>query len=352
VHVNVVVVADGRRGAYAAAVKEFCREAEAGRPAVEVLSVDMDDCWLRDTGPVYTFCAPAGEGRGGSSVVAVSFDFNSWGGAAGGCYSDYERDRRVGGALARFGGLECARPPLVLEGGSISCDGRGTLLTTEECLLRGNRNAGATRESLEAALRDAVGATRVIWLPDGVAGDDDTNGHVDNMCVFVASGRVILHWAEAADDAEQHARSAAALAVLETSTDADGMRIRVHKVHAPTVAVVRSAEEAGGVEAGGDGGGGGGDWVVAKARSAGEKLAASYINLVFAGDAVLTPAFGVCAADDERAVAEIQAAVAGTRTASGLPRKVIGVPSREIMLAGGGVHCLTVSEPAAAGEDA
>lgn len=354
-HVSVVVVADSRGNAFASAEAEFVGEALEGRPAIQVMAVDMDDCWLRDTGPI--FCLRSAgvsglgrrEGKGGAdrfdslAIVAVSFDFNAWGGSEGGCYSDFQRDKGVGRALARLGGLHCSQPSFVLEGGSISCDGLGTILTTDECLIDGNRNRGVDRATAEKVLAAEVGARKVIWLPFGAARDDDTNGHVDNMCVFLAPGHVLLHWADAMDDAEQHRRSALALKILQASVDARGEALRVHKVTAPKVAVVRSAEESAGVSDGGVLGGN----VSAKARVAGERLAASYVNVVFAEDALLVPSFGVCDEDDARARSDIEIALASARS-SGVAhslRTVVQVAAREFVLAGGGLHCLSTAEP-------
>lgn len=321
---------DGGGGVLAAEEAEAAAaEARAAGGRAAVVCVAMDDCWLRDTGPVYC--------RGRAGVEAVSFNFNAWGGAVDGCYSEFGRDRGVGRALASEGGVRCVRRELVLEGGSISCDGEGTLITTEECLLHGHRNAGVTKHALETEFRDVLGVTAVLWLPFGVARDSDTSGHVDNMCVFVGPGHVALHWAHAADDAEQHRRSAAALRVLESATDARGRALTVHLVHAPRVPVVRSADEAAGVA--------GGSCAAAKPRRAGERLAASYVNFVFAGDAVLVPSFGVSASDDARALREVGAAVRLAHKHVGRRFEVAAVPAREFVLAGGGLHCMTVAEP-------
>jgi agmatine deiminase len=336
-HVPVTVVADTRFRAYHMATDEFGDGEFAGGPGVSVLGVDMDDCWLRDTGPIYRFYRSATRGE---VVEAVSYDFNAWGGVAEGCYSDFERDRGVGRALARAGELACMRPEHVLEGGSVSCDGRGTLVTTEECLLHGNRNKGVTKEMLESSFRSHLGVSTVIWLPFGVAGDDDTNGHVDNMCVFIGPGHVVLHWADAADDPEQHRRSSAALRILQSAQDADGNALTIHLVRAPQVPIIRSAQEANGVARNAAASANS-----AKRRPAGEKLAASYINFIFAGNTVLVPGFGASAADDERARREIEAAVQAAQRPFGRTFTAISIPAREFILSGGNMHCLTVSQP-------
>jgi agmatine deiminase len=330
--VEVRVLSTADNGALEAAREEF----KADKPRVAVMHVEMNDCWLRDSGPIFGF-SMGGEGE----PTAVSFDFNAWGGKDGGCYSDYSRDRRVGGALAEICEVALMRCNAVLEGGSVSSDGRGTVVTTAECLIdSGNRNVGADRAWAESVLGEYLGARKVLWLPFGAARDSDTDGHVDNMCIFVGLGHLLLLWADAADDAEQHARSSAAEESLQGATDADGRLLTVHRVTAPRTGVVRSVEEAGVMTDG------------AKARIAGERVSASYINLLFAGEAaVFVPAFGVCAEDDERALREVQDAIDAVDTesdrgTSGRGRAVVSVQSREIVLAGGGIHCLTVSHPA------
>jgi agmatine deiminase len=332
----VCIVSTKDAGSYAEAVQEF----KADRANIRVEAVEMDDCWIRDTGPVYasaksTAAASSSNDTQDLAVVGVSFDFNAWGGSADGCYGNFERDRRVGPAIAALGKVPCESSSVVLEGGSISCDGNGTIITTTECLLHGNRNRGATADLMEMILRDTLGARKVVWLPFGAARDSDTNGHVDNMCVFVGPSTVLLHWADKAVDAEQHRRSVAALRVLKVTTDADGNRFVIHKVHAPSSPIVRTEHEAAGVVTGQ-----GGAW--AKPRAAGEQLAASYVNALFVDKVVIIPAFGVNPADDILAENEIQAAV-------GPSRKVIPVPAREFVLGGGGIHCLTVSQPLTCG---
>lgn len=339
-YVSVVVVADSRYGGLAEVERRLDADGLSGVANVSVMGVDMDDCWLRDTGPIFRTRICRSSGAASVHVVeAVSFDFNAWGGEAGGCYSNYARDRGVGRSLARATGLTCIRSNLVLEGGSISCDGMGTLITTEECLLYGNRNKGVPKEALHAAFAETLGVSTVIWLPFGVGRDEDTNGHVDNMCVFAGPGHVVLHWADAADDEDQHRRSLAALQVLQSARDASGERLVIHRVHAPRVPILRTTKEANGVIAEESGA------VSAKQRGAGERLAASYVNFVFVGDAVLVPIFGACANDDERGLREVEDAIQCAQKQFGKRLTAIAVPAREFVLSGGGMHCMTVAQP-------
>jgi agmatine/peptidylarginine deiminase len=166
-------------------------------PNVTMKKVDIDDAWVRDTGP--TFVINADEIRG------VDWKFNAWGGKDGGCYADWNRDDAVAAAVLDSLKVKRYRAPLILEGGSIHVDGEGTLITTEECLLDPNRNPELTRAEIENLLKSYTGAEKVIWLQYGVHGDEDTNGHVDNLCFFVRPGHVALTWTDNPQD-PQHSR--------------------------------------------------------------------------------------------------------------------------------------------------
>ncbi|OSX80851.1 hypothetical protein BU14_0031s0024 [Porphyra umbilicalis] len=267
-------------------------------PRLAVAVVPMDDCWLRDTGPVYLTAAAAG----------VHFRFNAWGGAAaadggggGGCYPDYAADAAVGATLLAAAGVPRTPSPLVMEGGALSADGDGTALTTASAVLAPNRHAGdasllPTVAAVEGALHAAAGIRKVVWLPAGLAADADTDGHVDNVAVFARPGHVVLHWAP--PGAADHASCVAAAAALAAATDAAGRRLVVHRVRAPAVAP-RSRVEAAGVVDGRPG-------VVR--RRAGDALAASYVNYVRVAGGVVAPSFGEGAAVEAEVAAVLRSA--------------------------------------------
>lgn len=155
---------------------------------VEVLGVDLDDSWLRDSGPIVVRDAD-GERLG------VHFGFNGWGGK----FTPWEADRKVGAAVLDHLGIErIDATDFVLEGGSIAVDGVGLLVSTERCLLNPNRNPGIGRAEIEERLAALLGAERIVWLADGIAEDDGTDGHVDNVVAVVAPGRVVLQGCEIA----------------------------------------------------------------------------------------------------------------------------------------------------------
>jgi agmatine deiminase len=284
-------------------------------PAIRVVEMSTDDAWIRDTGP--TIVVDGGGRRG------VDWHFNAWGGFDGGLYSSWDRDDRVAAKVLEIEGADRYRAPIVLEGGSIHVDGEGTVLTTEECLLNRNRNPEMTREQVERALCDYLGAEKVVWLGRGVY-DDETDGHVDNLACFARPGVVLLTWAEDESD-PQHAISRDALERLEAATDARGRPFEVVRLPSPGPLLIEPGEAAG-VEAG-EG---------TQPRRPGDRLAASYVNFYLASSRLILPLL------DER-FDEQAAEILGRCFPE---QEVGGVPAREILLGGGNVHCSTQQVPA------
>lgn len=292
--------------------------AKAGAFAA-VLEIPSDDAWARDIGPTFV--------TDGARVRGVSWRFNAWGGKTDGLYADWARDDALAEAFCENIGADCCRAEdFVLEGGSIATDGEGTLLVTEACLLSAGRNPSLTKPQIERKLMDYLGAQKVIWLPRGIF-NDETNEHVDNVCAFLAPGEVVLAWADDVDD-PQYARSCADCDVLSRETDAKGRRFTIHKLPVPDHPVFVTREDlANFAFAPGE-----------EARKAGERLAASYVNFYFTNDSVLLPRFGgENAASDARAV-EIMRRLCPERT-------IVPVFSRDILLGGGNIHCVTQQLP-------
>jgi agmatine deiminase len=130
--------------------------------------------------------------------------------------------------------ISTKRIPLVLEGGSIHTDGQGTILTTKECLLHPNRNPKLSQTEIESILLQELGCTKIIWLPLGLFGDDDTNGHVDNFACFSQPGHVLLSWTDDDEgDVENYKRCRQAHEVLNREIDAQGRALTIHKLHLP-----------------------------------------------------------------------------------------------------------------------
>lgn len=193
---------------------------------VRVVEMSMDDSWFRDTAAIFVKDA---EGH----VRGTHWTFNSWGGLNGGCYDNWDNDLLVAGKICDIERVQRYKYRMILEGGSISFDGEGTLITTEECLLNPNRNPDMTKEQIEAELKRGLGVEKVIWLPRGLFGDVDTNGHTDNFCVFARAGEVLLSWTDDVND-PQYPISQEAYAILEKATDAKGRHLKIHKLMIPS----------------------------------------------------------------------------------------------------------------------
>ncbi len=283
--------------------------------AVQVVEMSADDAWARDTGP--TFVA---DDRG--RVRGVDWQFNAWGGLDGGAYRPWDQDEWVARKMLEVERLDRYGAPFILEGGSIHCDGQGTVLTTEECLLNQNRNPGMDRAGIERGLRDYLGAEQVIWLGRGVV-EDETDGHVDNLCCFVRPGVVLLTWPDDRSD-PQYEVSSEAFERLSAARDARGRRLKVHKLPQPGPLHMTSKEAAGIERRAGT-----------RPRRAGDRLAASYVNFYIANRRIVMPLLDPLT--DARAMRELKKL---------FPRReVVGVPAREILLGGGNIHCITQQVP-------
>jgi len=272
-----------------------CGEAAAAEAArlcgegVEIVSGRFGDVWLRDTGPIF--------GRDG----AAAFGFNGWGGKY-----RLEGDESVADDLATAAGVALARHDFVLEGGALDHDGEGTIITTRQCLLNPNRNRGWTQGVAEAALREALGVRKVIWLGDGLL-NDHTDGHVDNLARFAAPGVVTIPVGFGAGDPHARVYDAAARD-LAGASDAAGRRLKVVRIPSP------------GRIAGDDG----------------ASVPASHMNFIIANRAVIAPTYG---GPSTRWALEGLAALFPDR-------EVIGLPSRALLTGGGSFHCITQQEPA------
>eukprot|EP01018_Ginkgo_biloba_P006427 Gb_25461 [translate_table: standard] len=293
---------------------------------IRVLEMGMNDAWFRDIGPTFVVCdRPLGSGNMIRDVAGIDWSFNSWGGLVDGCYKNWTHDSLVAQKILETERIRRFPHSMVLEGGSIHVDGEGTCITTEECLLHPNRNPNLTKEEIEHQLRLYLGVTKIIWLPFGLYGDDDTNGHIDNMCCFVRPGVTMLAWTDDEND-PQYERSLEAYSILSKATDARGRTLQTIKMHIPAP-LYMTEEEANGI-----------DIHEAKPRMAGTRLAASYINFYIANKGVVAPAFGDEKRDKE-AFDVLSAAFPN--------HEVVMISSaREIVLGGGNVHCITQQQPA------
>ena len=284
-------------------------------PEVRVIEISSNDAWMRDVGPTFVVA------RGGR-VRGIDWMFNAWGGKSGGAYAHWELDDQVAAKVLETERVPRYRAPFVLEGGAVHVDGQGTLLTTEECLLNRNRNPRLSRSRIESLLERYLGVREIIWLSRGVF-NDETDGHVDNLCCFIRPAEVVLAWCDDPGD-PQYDISRAAFEVLQKAKDSHGRRIAIHKLPQPGPLYMTDAESAG-IESSPD----------CKVRRAGDRLAASYVNFYIANRHVVMPLL------DRRTDRQAKAMLARL-----FPRRrVVGVPSREILLGGGNIHCITQQQP-------
>jgi agmatine deiminase len=284
-------------------------------PAVRLVEVSCNDAWIRDSGPTFVIDAK-GRRRG------VDWTFNAWGGLNGGLYFPWDRDDEVAQKVLEIEASDRYRTSFVLEGGAIHVDGQGTCLTTEECLLNPNRNPQLSRTDIEEQLRRYLGVSQVIWLDRGVY-RDETGGHIDELACFTAPGQVLLTWTEDRKD-PQYEISMDAYQRLRHAKDARGRNLTIHKIHQPGPLYMTAAEAASiDLRSG------------THPRRGGDRLPASYVNFYIANKCVVMPLY------DKRHDA------AAMRTLKKLfpTREVLGIETREVLLGGGNIHCITQQVP-------
>jgi agmatine deiminase len=282
---------------------------------VRVVDMAHDDAWMRDVGPT---CVVNAAGR----VRGVDWQFNAWGGLAGGLYFPWDQDELVARKVLDAEGLDRYRAPLVNEGGAVHVDGEGTALVTEECLLSRNRNPQLARGDIERLLREYLGVSAIIWLGKGVF-KDETGGHIDNLACFARPGVVCLTWTDRRRD-PQYPISLDAWERLREARDARGRRLQVVRLPMPGP-LAMSAREAAGVV----------PYEGTRARIRGERLPGSYVNFYIANGGIVMPLL------DPRTDRQ-----AASRLKRLFPRRrLVGVPAREILLGGGNIHCITQQIP-------
>lgn len=262
----------------------------------QIVEIPLDDSWARDTAPLWTW-------RGDRDMVAVDFTFNGWGGKF-----SHAADDAMASQLATHLQFDIVRSEMVLEGGSISVDGAGNLVTTMQCLLNPNRNPQMSMIDIEMALSRELGIDAVLWLPHGLSLDHDTDGHVDNVAAFVAPYHLLLQGCS--DGAEEdHLRMRINEQVARSAYSAEGSPFRVDVI--PVLPFVETAHG---------------------------RRVVPYLNFYIGNGFVLVPVCGH-PADDEM-VSMID---------SVFPRReVIAMNVGELLaLGGGGIHCITQQVPMA-----
>ena len=270
------------------------REAEAtaklalGQNA-EIIPGAFGDIWFRDTGPIFT-----------ADGQALGFKFNGWGGKY-----QLPHDGEVAARVALLAGAGFKQNDFILEGGAIEMDGKGTLLTTRQCLLNPNRNAHWTEEGAEVALKKALGVTKILWLDEGLA-NDHTDGHIDNLARFVAPGKVVCQAPFGREDPNFEVLEEIALS-LAAMSDAAGRKLEVIRIPSPGIVVDEDDDP----------------------------TPASHMNFLIGNSTVVVPIYSGSGDDAVNALAPLFPG-----------RKVVGLSSHAILTGGGSFHCITQQEPA------
>ena len=263
----------------------------------ELVSLPLDDSWLRDTGPTFVI---DGQGR----IAGINWQFNAWGEKRESLFN-YQRDAVLAQHLLAYNQIHCYMAPFILEGGAICVDGEGTVLTSEECLLDPNRNPNLSRREMETLLQHFIGISKVIWLGQGLQ-DDETSGHIDNLACFVRPGVVMALTCNDSQDSN-YAALQDNLHRLRCATDAKGRQLEIIEIEQPAPREDKN-----------------------KLR-----LPLSYLNFYIANGGIIMPTFAD-PADDLAIVTFTQA----------FPNhQIVPLNILDLIYGGGGIHCLTQQQP-------
>lgn len=265
---------------------------------ISLLAIEHNDAWLRDNGPTFLV-------HDSGDMAGVNWKFNAWGGK----YAPWDLDDQVAPQVLNYVGLKRFDAPLVMEGGSLHVDGEGTLLTTEECLLNPNRNPELTREQIEAELHRYLNVRKVVWLKNGLDGDE-TDGHVDNIACFAAPGKILMQVCYDPED-ENYEITQENLRILERETDTLGRNFEIIPIQQPPKLCD--------VETG-------------------RRLTLSYLNFYFVNGGIILPVFGGDAQETDRLATQVLAGLFPER-------RIRTVNGMGIIREGGNVHCTTQQMP-------
>ena len=259
--------------------------------------IPTNEAWARDHGPAFVLR----QRRGKTQAAIVDWGFNAWGGK----YPPWDADDAVPTRIAEELKLPVFYPRIVMEGGAVDFNGAGTVMTTTSCLLNRNRNKGLSKKRIEKYLRDYYGQTHVIWLGEGIEGDD-TDGHIDDLARFIDE-RTIAIGIETNKRDPNYAILQKARRALDKARDQDGNPFEIVELPMPRPIAYD-----------------------------GQRVPATYVNFYFANGSLLVPTFGQ-RDRDRKAIAVLQRR---------LPkRKVIGVDCRKLIWGLGAIHCFTQQQP-------
>lgn len=275
---------------------------------IKIFPNASDDVWCRDSGAVFAFeKAPKKlERKDENALCAIDFKYNSWGGK----FPPWDADDALASKMAACSGAKRVRVEnFICEGGALEFDGKGCLLTTECVLLNGNRNPNFTKEKVEKLFADLCGIKKLLWLKDGIVGDD-TDGHIDNLARFTPNGKILA--VSCGKENPSFKNLSENLEILKNFENLEGGKFEIIPLPLPD------------------------ESVCVKIDGCTRELPASYANYLLLNGAVILPQFGI-KKSDERA-AEI--------ISSEFPdREIVPFDCRIFLAEGGAVHCLTQQEP-------
>ncbi|MGN0073177.1 MAG: agmatine deiminase [Coriobacteriales bacterium] len=300
---------------------------------VTVIEMTTDDAWFRDTAATFVI-NDKGDKR------ACHWHFNAYGGFVDGLYFPWDKDEQIALKIAELAGCRRYRPDdMILEGGSITVDGEGTLVVTDMCLLSPGRTASATdyepwSEELRAYMNEELtkylNVEKVIWVKDGID-PEETNGHIDDVATFIAPGVMACIWTDD-PDYPFYNECHAAYETLSNATDAKGRKLKVYKLPMPAKPLYMTQEACDSIDIDEN----------AEPRVADEPLIASYMNYLVTNGGIITPQYGDV--NDQLAIDTLQKIYDETWGEGAY--KVVGVKSDQVVYGGGNIHCITQQEPA------
>ena len=270
-----------------------------GAPNITFHQIETVDSWIRDYGPNFLV-------NKSGTIAFNNWQFNAWGNK----YEALKKDDRIPEVLAEVLQMQYFEPGIVMEGGSIEVNGAGCVLTTEQCLLNPNRNPALNKNEIEKYLQDYLGVQKVLWLGEGIVGDD-TDGHIDDIARFVSQNTIVCAVEEDPEDANYHLLQDN-LKRLTAMTDVAGNKFEIVPLPMPGVVGGTSTDS----------------------RNL-DRLPASYANFYIANNVVLTPVFGH--ANDRKATATLQRVFPD--------REVIPINCEPLVWGMGTIHCVTQQQP-------
>ena len=259
---------------------------------VEILELPINDAWCRDTGAIFLL-------NDKNELGGVDSDFNCWG-----YKENFELDDKVAKFMIEKTNSKYFKNNMVLEGGSINVNGKGTMITTEQCLLNKNRNPELSKEQIEKNLKDYFGVSKIIWLKHGT--DEGTDGHVDNVACFSNSNTILTMTCTDKSDSYYDLLTEN-LEILRSSTDQDGNPINIIELEMSKKRLIPNDDEP-----------------------------SSYINFYISNNAIILPIFGDEPAD-ENAKKILNSQFQN--------RQIVCLDGRDILLGGGNIHCITQQQP-------